>query len=73
MPLEKAAAMHYLVSVMHILTAIAISAIAWVATIGILLFGLFKEHLPAEETNMVFYLFLQAAVPTAVFWFMTHK
>jgi hypothetical protein len=57
---------------MEILVAIAVSAIAWVTTIGVLLFGLFKQHLPAEESNMVFYLFIQAAVPTAVFWFMTH-
>lgn len=58
---------------MEVLTAIAISAIAWIATLGALLFGLFKGHIPAEEGNMVFYLFLQAAVPTAVFWFMTHR
>jgi len=56
---------------MEILTAIAIAAVAWVATLGVLLFGLFKEHLPAEEGNMIFYLILQAAVPATVFWFMT--
>jgi len=54
-------------------TAIAIAALAWVATLGALLFGLYKEHLPAEEGNMIFYLILQAVVPTAVFWFMTHR
>ncbi len=58
---------------MHLLTAIAVAALAWVATIGILLYCLFKEHLPAQESNMVFYLFLQAAVPTAVFWLMSNR
>jgi hypothetical protein len=57
---------------MQILTAIAVAALAWIVTLGGLLFGLFREHLPAEEGNMVFYLLLQAAVPTAVFWIMTH-
>jgi len=58
---------------MLFMTAIAIAALAWIITLGVLLFGLYKEHLPAEEGNMVFYLILQAAVPTAVFWFMTHR
>jgi len=57
---------------MEVLTAIAIAAIAWIVTLGALLFCLFREILPAEEGNMVFYLIFQAAVPTAVFWFMTH-
>jgi hypothetical protein len=57
---------------MEIFTAIGVAAMAWIATIGLLLFCLFREILPAEEGNMVFYLILQAAVPTAVFWFMTH-
>lgn len=56
---------------METFTAIGIAAMAWCATLGLLLYGLFKEHLPAGEGNMVFYLILQAAVPTAVFWFMT--
>jgi len=58
---------------MEILTAIAIAAVAWVATLGALLYGLFKEHLPADENNMIFYIILQAAVPTTVFWLMTHR
>ncbi len=58
---------------MEILTAIAIAAVAWIATLGILLYGLFKEHIPADESNMIFYVILQAAVPTTVFWFMTHR
>jgi hypothetical protein len=53
-------------------TAIAAAALAWIVTLGALLFGLFKGHLPADGHNMIFYLFLQAAVPTAVFWIMTH-
>jgi len=57
---------------MEVLTAIAVAAIAWIVTIGILLFCLFRNILPAEAGNMVFYLILQAAVPTAVFWLMTH-
>jgi hypothetical protein len=56
---------------MEYLTAIAVAAFCWIATIGILLYCLFKEHLPAEEGNMVFYFIIQAAVPTTVFWMMT--
>ena len=57
----------------HIMTAIAVAALAWVSTIGLLLFGLYTEHLPSEEGSMIFYLILQAVVPTAVFWFMMHR
>ncbi len=58
---------------MVFLTAIAVAALAWVVTLAALLFGLFKEHLPAEEGSMIFYLIFQAVVPTAVFWFMMHR
>jgi hypothetical protein len=58
---------------MVFMTAIAIAALAWVATLGLLLIGLYKEHLPAEEGAMIFYLILQAVVPTAIFWFMMHR
>jgi hypothetical protein len=58
---------------MEILTAIAVSAVVWVTTLAVLIFGLFKGHFPAEESNMLFYLFLQAAIPSLVFWIMTHN
>jgi hypothetical protein len=58
---------------MQILTAIAVSALAWIATVGTLVFCLFKEHLPSDEGNMAFYFMLQAAVPVFIFWWMTHR
>jgi len=58
---------------MIFMTAIATSALAWVAALGLLLVGLYKEVLPSEEGSMIFYLILQAVVPTAVFWFMMHR
>jgi hypothetical membrane protein len=58
---------------MVFMTAIAIAALAWVAALGLLLVGLYKEVLPAEEGSMIFYLILQAVVPTAVFWLMMHR
>ena len=58
---------------MIFMTAIAVAALAWVAALGLLLVGLYKEVLPSEEGSMIFYLILQAVVPTAVFWFMMHR
>ena len=58
---------------MIFMTAIAVAALAWVAALGLLLVGLYKEALPAEEGAMIFYLIIQAVVPTAVFWFMMHR
>jgi|GEM_PF-2525225 hypothetical protein len=58
---------------MQMLTAIAVSVLAWIATIAVLVFLLFREHLPSDEANMAFYFMLQAAVPVFVFWWMTHR
>lgn len=58
---------------MEIVSAIGVSAIAWALTIIALVFLLFNDKIPYEENNMAFYLIFQAAVPTAVFWFMTHN
>jgi hypothetical protein len=58
---------------MIFMTAIAVAALAWVAALGLLLVGLYKEVLPSEEGSMIFYLIIQAVVPTAVFWFMMHR
>jgi hypothetical protein len=57
---------------MELITAIAVAALAWAATILVLVALLFSDKIPYEENNMAFYLFIQAAVPTAVFWFATH-
>lgn len=58
---------------MIFMTAIAIAALAWVITLAALLMCLYKELIPAEEGSMIFYLILQAVVPTTVFWLMMQR
>ncbi len=85
-PLEYSAPMDYIIPLvsglraqnfisflMEFLTAIAVAALVWLVTVATLLYCLFKGHIPSEESNMVVYFILQAAVPTAVFWWMTHR
>lgn len=58
---------------MEILQTIALTSVAWIVTVSVLMYLLYTEKIPGEEGNMAFYFMLQAAVPVAVFWYISHQ
>jgi hypothetical protein len=53
---------------MDVLKDVAITAVAWIATIVLLVWLIITEKIPGEERHIAFYFMLQAAVPVFVFW-----
>jgi len=58
---------------MPIFVAIAYAALAWIIVVMALFLMLFHEVIEGSEGTMALLFMFQAAVPVAVFWFLTHR
>jgi hypothetical protein len=58
---------------MQIFTAIAVSVLAWMVAILVFFALFYREVIEGSESNMAICFFLQAAIPVAVFWWLTHR